>query len=88
MLTLQVCIDHTSTCLYMVAVIAGASGALTGALLVYCVKIGKKMAVILWVPSFLAIFPLLGFFFVCPNVDIAGINTDYSNRYTKAYSTC
>ena len=64
----------------MVAVTVGASGALTGALVAYCVKIGKKMTVILWVTSFLAIFPLLGFFFVCPNTEIAGINTDYSNR--------
>lgn len=63
-----------------IAIVAGATGALTGALIVYCVKVGKRMAVILWVASFISLFPLLGFFLVCPNVNIAGINTDYSNR--------
>jgi len=63
-----------------VAIVAGAGGALTGAIMVYYIKVGKNMAIILWVVSFVSLIPLHGFFFFCPNSNIAGVNTDYFNK--------
>ena len=61
-------------------IICGGLGTLTGAFISHCVKIGKNIAIINWVTTFIAIFPLIGFFLYCPNLDIVGINVEHNNR--------
>ena len=67
-------------CLLCIGIIAGAVGTLTGAGISHCVKIGKNLGIINWVTTLIAVFPLFGFFFVCPNVDVTGIVTPYTNK--------
>ncbi len=61
-------------------IIAGALGTLTGAGIAHCVKIGKNMGIVNWVTVMIAVVPLLGFFLTCPNVDVIGIGTQYTNK--------
>ena len=63
-----------------IGIVAGALGTLTGAGISHCVKIGKNLGIVNWVVVTLAIFPLVGFFLICPNVDVVGIGTQYTNK--------
>ncbi len=73
--------SYSLTAIFVCAgIIAGAIGTLTGAGIAHCVKIGKNMGIVNWVTVMIAVVPLLGFFLTCPNVDVIGIGTQYTNK--------
>lgn len=71
-----------STFLSFAAIPGGGLGVLAGAVLVYLTKSkGRRLALIPWIVTFIALLPSLGFLFSCPNNNIAGIHTTLENRY-------
>ena len=67
---------------FFVAIPAGGIGTIVGALITYYLKSDtKRVAIIPWIASLVAIPALFGFFITCPTLQIAGINTDYVNKY-------
>lgn len=71
---------HVHACIHTQGIIAGALGTLAGAFLTYFVKAGKKIAIMNWVITLIAVFPLVGFFFYCPNLNVVGVNVNYNNK--------
>jgi len=65
------------------AIPSGGAGVIAGALVIYLTKSkGRRVAIINCVVALLVFLPVIGAFLVtCPNPNIAGINTQYANRY-------
>lgn len=69
--------------IYPAAIPSGGAGVMAGALVIYLTKSkGRRVAIINCVIALLVFLPVIGAFLVtCPNPNIAGINTQYANRY-------
>ena len=73
---------HAINISYLTAIPAGGIGTVVGTIISYFLKANpKKVAIVTWVCSILALPPLFGFFVSCPSLDIAGISIPYVNEY-------
>ena len=68
--------------LIFIAIPAGGLGTIVGTVIAYLLKADtKKISIVTWVSSILAIPALFGFFVSCPSLEIAGITMPYANAY-------
>ncbi len=82
----MVCIidDESTTVIItvlLIAIFGGGSGAFIGSLIIYFTKSkGRHVALINWVVTLVALFPVFVFIINCPTLKLVGVTVEYPDR--------
>lgn len=85
---LNACVNHQFYFMLHTAIPSGGVGVVIGSLIIYFTKSkGRNVALINWVVTLVALFPVLVFMVHCPSVELVGVTVKYPDRYATHYSS-